>query len=71
MLWPHAGHATLSSVRDARVGWITEAQELNSGMMGENTPHWWLSDASNKNTTIPAKREVAAYSLSNNNELEK
>lgn len=53
-------------------GWITKAQELKySGMMGENTPHWWLSDASNKNTAIPAKREVAVYSLSKNNELEK
>lgn len=52
--------------------WITKDQELKySGMMGENTTHWWLSDASNKNTAILAKRKVAVYSLNKNNDLEK
>ena len=52
--------------------WITEARELKySGMMGENTTHWWLSDASNKNTAILAKQKVAVYSLNKNYELEK
>lgn len=52
--------------------WTAKDQELKySGMMGENMAHWWLSDASNKNTVILAEHKVAVYYLNKNNELEK